>query len=118
MGRRRNEEESKEENVYLILQHADIGMKLSSDIYSAEQPLERLLEVTQNLPALASDVSKTQISKEFKDAYQQTKRTLSNFLPEGHSRVWLNGILLNIWDIDETNVYKSVPCLFYCQNIS
>jgi len=47
------------------------------------------------------------LDPEFVETMNQNFDQLYNYgIRDGSSRVWINGIPLNIWDIDETNVYR------------
>ena len=87
-------------------------MKVSQAILAANQPFEALRDFTQNMPAVASKIAEnTTLTESFVRAHRERVQRLSSYVQEGGSRVWLNGIFLNIWDIDETNVYSLFPLL-------
>lgn len=72
-----------------------LGMNAGSYIASAEDPMDRLLEVTANFPKYASHISSQNASSEFILEHRQNREKL---LPAGYNVIWMNGLQIQARD--------------------
>lgn len=66
-----------------------LGLKASSFIMGSNDPLETLVQVSQDFPKHSSAISRLNISNDFVAEHANNRET---FLPAGYNVVWINGM--------------------------
>ncbi|KAJ4966264.1 hypothetical protein NE237_018113 [Protea cynaroides] len=74
----------------------DLGHQTAQRIIHASDPLQSMLEISQNFPSVVSSLSRMKINSSIKDEIITNQR----MIPAGKSLMALNGALISIEDID------------------
>ncbi|XP_043704312.1 UDP-glucose:glycoprotein glucosyltransferase [Telopea speciosissima] len=74
----------------------DLGHQTAQRVVHASDPLQSMLEISQNFPSVVSSLSRMKLNNSIKDEIITNQR----MIPAGKSLMALNGALINIEDVD------------------